>query len=168
VKALIALALIPAVAQAQSFAGPHVEAVAGYDQTDVGPGLGAANGIVYGLSGGYDFALGRFRVGPEAEINQSTVKRVIAATERRVSRSLYAGLHFGIPLGDAFQIYAKGGYANGRFSGPVTYTGSGFRAGGGGEVLLGSRVFARGEYRYSDYGRKARGQTWVVALGTRF
>ena len=167
-KALIALALIPVAAQAQSFTGPHIETVGGYDQTDVGPGLGAANGVVYGIAGGYDIALGGVRIGAEAELNESTVKRVIAATERRVGRSLYAGLRFGVPLGDAFQIYAKGGYANGRFSGPVSYTGSGFRAGGGGEVALGRGLFARGEYRYSDYGRAARGQTWVVALGTRF
>jgi outer membrane immunogenic protein len=167
-KALLALVLTPAAAQAQSFTGPHVEAIGGYDQTDVGPGLGAANGVVYGIAGGYDVAMGRVRIGTEAEINESTVKRVIAATERRVGRSLYTGLRFGVPLTDMFQIYVKGGFANGRFSGPVSYTGSGFRAGGGGEVALGHGLFARGEYRYSDYGRTARGQTWVAALGTRF
>jgi len=66
--------------------------------------------------------------------------------------------------------YAKGGYANGRFDSSAgdRYTGDGFRIGGGAELAVTDRQFVKAEYRYSDYGRRARGQSWVIAIGTRF
>lgn len=166
--ACLTLFLMPVAAHAESFAGPHAALIAGYDQTDVGPSLGAASGVLYGVTGGYDFALAGVRLGGEAEIAESTAKATITGAEQRVGRSLYVGARFGVPLGDAVLIYAKGGYANGRFSGVTPYTGNGFRIGGGGEIALSRRLFARTEYRYSDYGRQARGQHWIIAVGTRF
>lgn len=151
---------------AEPFTGPHLEAIAGYDNTDVGPGLGAAGGFLYGIAGGYDVALGGVRIGGEFEADGSTSGQTVAGVERNVGRSLYAGLRAGVVVTPRLLVYAKGGYANGRFG--SLYTGDGFRIGGGGEFALSSPVFARAEYRYSDYGREVRGQTWVAGLGYRF
>lgn len=168
----VALAL-PGLAQAQDrpFEGPHVEAIAGYDRTDVGPGLGARNGITYGIGGGYDVRTGGFVIGPEIEVSDSSVSQTTGSIERSVGRSLYGGVRAGVVIADPLLLYVKGGYANGRFDargGPAPYTGSGFRVGAGGEFALTDRQFVRAEYRYSDYGREARGQTFVLAIGTRF
>lgn len=165
---LIMLLLPCAAAAAPSatpFTGPHVEAIAGYDNTDVGPGLGAANGFLYGVAAGFDLALGDMRLGGEIEADGSTARQEIGGVDRRVGRSLYAGLRAGLVVAPRLLAYAKGGYANGRFG---DYTGGGFRIGGGGEFLLSPETFIRAEYRYSDYGRSARGQTWVTGLGYRF
>ena len=163
----VALCAIPAAAgAAEAFTGPHIEAIAGYDRTDVGPGLPAAGGLVYGLAGGYDIAAGGVRLGGELEADGSTARATVAGAPRRVGRSLYAGLRAGVVVAPRLLVYAKGGYANGRFG--DAYTGDGFRVGGGGEWALGDRVFVRAEYRYSDYGREARGQTWIGGFGYRF
>jgi len=171
IAVVLALA-IPGLAQAQErgFEGPHVEAVVGYDRTDVAPRFGADNGITYGLGGGYDWRSGGFVFGPEIEIADSSVSRTTGTIKRSVGRSLYAGVRSGFVIADPLLLYLKGGYANGRFeaNGANAYTGSGFRIGGGGELAVTGRQFIRAEYRYSDYGRRARGQTWVLAVGTRF
>jgi outer membrane immunogenic protein len=171
---LVVLAFfVPAMAQAEgpTFEGPHIEAVAGYDRTDVAPGLGANNGIIYGIAGGYDWRSGALVIGPEVELNDSSVSRTTGAVERSVGRSFYAGARTGFVVADPLLLYIKGGYASGRFDargGPASYTGDGFRIGAGGEYAVTQRQFVRAEYRYSDYGREARGQTWVIAIGTRF
>ena len=166
--AVAGLSISSVVEARNAFTGPHVEAIVGYDQTDVAPGRGAANGVIYGIGGGYDVALGAVRLGGEAEINESSGDEIVAGSAQRVGRSLYLGGRFGIPIIDSALLYAKGGYANGRFLGPADYTGSGFRIGGGAEVAITNTVFGRAEYRYSDYGQTARGQNWVLAIGARF
>ena len=167
-RALAAILLVgtmPAAA-AEPFTGPHVEAIAGYDRTDVGPGLGAAGGLLYGIGAGYDVALDRIRVGGEVEANDSTAAQAVTGVERRVGRSLYAGVRAGVVVASRLLVYAKGGYANGRFG--DSFTGDGLRIGGGGEFALTGQAFLRAEYRFSDYGQEARGQTWVAGLGLRF
>jgi hypothetical protein len=52
-----------------------------------------------------------------------------------------------MPIAGRVLTYAKGGYANGRFSGPVRYTGDGWRIGGGGELALSHNLFLRAAFR---------------------
>jgi outer membrane immunogenic protein len=158
----------PAQAQSASKTGPNVAVIGGWDQTDIGPSLPARTGVVYGLAGGYDWSFGGLVAGLEAEVAKSTVKGTISGTEQRFDRSFYLGGRIGVKASDHILFYAKAGYANGRFAGPVPYRGDGWRIGGGGELALTDQLFARGEFRYSDYGRIARGQQATVALGWRF
>jgi outer membrane immunogenic protein len=166
----LALLSLPAAALAGPFEGPHVEAVAGLDSTDAGPGLGARDAFLYGIGGGYDWRFGAVVAGLEAEADGSTAKQTIAGVERRVGRSLYAGARLGIAATTDLLFYAKGGYVNGRFGSDAgdSRTGSGFRVGGGAEYAISQHIFLRAEYRYSDYGRDTRGQHFVGALGWRF
>jgi outer membrane immunogenic protein len=166
--ALAGCAAVPALAAEPGFVGSHVAVVAGWDQTDVGPDLPPREGLVYGLAGGHDWAAGPLRLGVEGEFAGATAKAMVSGGSQRVGRSFYVGGRLGVPLAAAVQLYAKGGYANGRFSGPVDYTGDGWRIGGGGEFAFTSRFFLRTEFRYSDYGRRARGQQAVAMLGVRF
>lgn len=164
------VAVMPITANAGGrFAGAHVEAIGGYDRTDVGPGLGAENGSVYGIGAGYDIRLRSLVLGVEFEGNESSVERNSGSVTRTVGRSLYAGIRAGLVLTDPVLVYAKGGFANGRFagSGAPSYTGNGFRVGGGAELAVTDRFFVKAEYRYSDYGREARGQTGIIGLGLR-
>ena len=167
---LMALSSLPATARAGelSFTGTHAAIVAGWDQTDIGPGLPARTGFLYGLATGHDWAAGPIRLGVEGEVAGSTARGEIGGRAQAVGRSLYAGARLGVPIGGRGLVYAKGGYANGRFSGPATYTGDGWRIGGGGELALTGRFFLRAEFRYSDYGRVARGQQAVGMVGWRF
>lgn len=158
----------PAAASEPVFTGPHVSVVAGWDQTDIGPSLPAREGLLYGLAAGYDWAAGPVRLGVEAEVNESSAEGTIGAVPQRVGRSLYLGGRFGVPIVGKALLYAKGGYANGRFSGPAPYTGNGWRIGGGGELALTGQLFLRAEFRYSDYGRVARGQQAAAFIGWRF
>jgi outer membrane immunogenic protein len=163
--------VIPFMAKAgDRFEGARVEVIGGYDRTDVAPGLGAENGVVYGLGAGYDFRFRSVVLGVEAEANNSSVERSAGAITRMVGRSFYAGARAGVIIADPLLVYIKGGYADGRFagSGVTSYTGSGFRVGGGAELALTDRAFLKVEYRYSDYGREARGQTGIVGFGLRF
>jgi outer membrane immunogenic protein len=166
--AVPALAAAPAHAADQTFTGPHVEAVLGWDQTDIGPGLPAREGLGYGVAGGHDWAAGPLRLGVEGEFAGSTVEDMIGGSTQRLGRSFYVGGRLGLPVVRRILVYAKGGYANGKFSGPANYTGDGWRIGGGGELALTERFFLRTEFRYSDYGRRARGQQAVAMLGVRF
>ena len=98
----------------------------------------------------------------------------------------------GVVLDQKFLIYGKGGYSNGRVS--VDYrdyefilpdenvgrTFDGFHVGGGIEASVGSGVYGRLEYVYTNYGRvsaetdvltaslKPTRQQVVYAMGVRF
>ncbi len=158
----------PALA-ADPFVGPHVEAVAGLDSTDAGPGLGARDAFLYGVAGGYDWRFGAAVAGVEAEADGSTGRQTIAGIDYRVGRSLYAGVRAGVIVSRDLLVYAKGGYANGRFttSAGGGSTDGGYRVGAGAEYAVSRQVFLRGEYRYTNYGSLA-GQHFVGALGYRF
>ncbi|MFA7588398.1 MAG: hypothetical protein WCY11_19795, partial [Novosphingobium sp.] len=48
------------------------------------------------------------------------------------------------------------------------FSGSGYTIGGGGELDLTDALFARAEYRFSDYGSTVRGQHFLLGAGIRF
>jgi outer membrane immunogenic protein len=101
------------------FSGFRLEALGGYDHVS-GDGDGRG-GLVYGLAGGYDAALGQARLGVEAEATESAVSQrvaggIVAGDRLRtdLGRDLYIGVRAGYVLSPATMIYAKAGYSNAR------------------------------------------------------
>jgi outer membrane immunogenic protein len=166
----------PALAQdAEGTASPgefHITGIVGYDAPD--GDVDDTSGIVYGVSAGYDFNIGRnLFVGPEAELTSSSTDECASGINRagdelclEAGRDIYLGGRIGLRFGSEGQhkAYVGGGYTNANFG--VTYdanlagsTGDftlnddvdGFRLKAGGEIGLGSNAFVRAEYRYSRY-----------------
>ncbi len=193
---------VPAVAQDTAaevarapFTGPHIEALAGYD--NVG-GEAGRDGFLYGIGAGYDVQLGGVIAGVEGEWTDSTVRGsapnlavVGDSTSLRTDRDLYVGGRLGFAVAPSTLIYAKGGYTNARFKtvynngvGGTTNFGrtlDGYRLGAGVEQkfsLFGPSGFVKAEYRYSNYSNLDVGTTDVkvdldrhqalVGVGVRF
>lgn len=151
------------------FTGPRVEGVVGWDRIDDGANSGttAADGVVYGGAVGYDFQIGGAVLGFEGEATGSTNKEtvggvVVAGDSVRVKagRDLYVGGRVGFLAGPRALIYAKGGYTNARINTRYTNAGTttdfnedaeGWRAGAGVEFSLSNNIYAKAEYRYSNY-----------------
>jgi outer membrane immunogenic protein len=169
----------PAFAQdgpAETFTGPRVGVILGYDKLQPGNGPDSdidsdhkADGFLYGGDIGYDVALGSLVIGAEGEITGSTSKvsnnpvNAAALGYGRVKsgRDLYAGVRVGFRATPSTLIYAKGGYTNARLdltaSDGTTTTGQhfnldGYRLGAGVEQALTAKTYAKIEYRYSNYG----------------
>ncbi len=167
--ATFALFATPCTAQAaEDFSGFRLEALGGYDHVSGGDEGDGKGGFLYGVATGYDAALGRVRLGAEAELTDSTVRQRDTITgegggnfRTELGRDLYLGVRAGYVLSPAAMIYAKAGYTNARTTSSFT-TGAtttrdavnldGFRAGAGVEVKIDPRFYVKGEYRYSHYG----------------
>lgn len=183
----------PAFAQEEKqFHGPWIGVTAGYDVFDAGAAEeedSSEDGVAYGVALGYDFNFGGFVAGVEGEISDSSVSASEADVfeagddfELTTGRDLYAGIRLGVPVSETVMIYGKGGYTNQRFELAYSLDGDvesgsdnidGFRVGGGAELAL-DQIFARLEYRYSDYGsfsdadfETSRHQV-MLAAGLRF
>lgn len=166
--ALLAATAAPAFAQdttppADTFTGPRVEAVAGWDHVG---GLGSGqDGFVYGAALGYDKQFGHFVLGAEGEVTGATTKDSGVSA----GRDLYAGARVGVVVGQSTLLYGKGGYTNAR----VSFLGTGinydgYRIGGGIEHDFG-RFYGKVEYRYSRYEDADLNRDQVTAgLGVRF
>ncbi|MEC3910757.1 porin family protein [Sphingobium sp. CR2-8] len=156
--------------EAGNFGGFKLGVVAGYDKVSLEyEDVSASDdGVLYGVTAGYDLDLGNAVIGLELEASDSSAKQrftdLIFSGDRAklaTGRDLYVGARIGIPVSPNLLIYAKGGYVNGRVK--LTYDGGaaliltdsdtldGWRLGGGLE-LTNPTHFARIEYRYSDYG----------------
>jgi outer membrane immunogenic protein len=155
----------PALAQEEaSFTGPHIEALAGYDNVE------GSDGLTYGGGGGFDFQAGGAIVGIEGEYlasttNDGTDNAFVAGDRLRIGtgRDLYIGGRVGFAVAPKTMIYGKAGYTNARFrtryndgAGTILTDGSnadGYRLGAGIEHkmnLFGPSGFAKVEYRYSN------------------
>lgn len=188
IAALFATALAaPAMAQeAAPFTGPRVEAVVGYDRLG-GTGSGSQDGLAYGAAAGYDFQLGGLVAGLEAEYVDSDVKGCatgsVVANDRicaNAGRDLYVGGRVGAAVTPTTLLYAKAGYTNARVG--VNYTDTttpansfrlndeldGVRVGAGVEQQLGNGIYAKAEYRYSNYEAGLDRHQVLGGLGFRF
>lgn len=169
--AALATVATPAIAQdTEDFSGAKATVITGYDVVDLNtPGVRNPDGLVYGLGLGYDVQKGSAVFGIEAEASDSTAKlKAGAATVAEASRDLYIGGRVGVVTGKTL-IYAKAGYSNFRL---LTVAGNGnadgFRAGAGVEHKLGEKVFAKVEYRYTDYEAGMTRHQGVAGIGLRF
>ena len=162
----------PAMAQeAGDFSGAKGTVIAGYDNIDLNiAGVDNVDGLLYGASLGYDMQSGHIVYGAEFEATESTGKISNAGGRIEVGRDLYAGGRLGYVLGDSTLLYTKAGYTNARSSSPGLggTNGDGVRVGAGVEFKLSQNVFARGEYRYSDYEDGISRNQGLVGLGVKF
>lgn len=158
----------PAFAQDDTaFAGPRAEVITGYDSVDSNSnGAGTLDGVIYGGALGYDIQNGNIVLGFEGEVADSTAKAHGLETER----DLYLGLRVGAVVGGKALAYVKAGYTNASLGldGFGTETGDGVRVGAGVEYKLGGRLFAKGEYRYSNYEADFERHQFVAGIGIRF
>lgn len=180
--ALIASAAFaaPAFAQdsGQEFSGPRAEAIVGWDHVkDDSTYRASKDGVVYGGAIGYDVQRGNTVFGVEGEITGASTRDrdtgVLNPGDSlrvKAGRDLYVGGRLGFVVGGRTLIYAKGGYTNAGFntqySSPDTTPAinirekdhaDGWRLGAGAEVKLTDKVYAKAEYRYSDYGQQDSG-----------
>ncbi|MBX3593434.1 porin family protein [Sphingomonas sp.] len=162
----------PALAQDQSapFSGATATVITGYDVVDLNtPGVRNPDGVIYGLGLGYDIQKGSAVFGVEGEIADSSARlKAGAATVASTARDLYIGGRVGYAAGTTL-IYGKVGYTNARIR---TIAGNGnadgIRVGVGVEKKLTDSIFAKAEYRYSNYEAGVERQQGVVGLGVRF
>lgn len=185
VALLAGSAATPALAQdAAPFTGPRVEAIIGYDTADV-EGENS-DGLVYGGGIGYDFNLGGAIAGIEAELSDSTIDECISGVDVagdelcvQAGRDIYVGGRIGTVLGSNTLLYGKAGYVNGRanlqYDAPGTVDDfddgvnlDGVRLGAGVEFALSGNVFAKTEYRYSNFEQGYEKHQLVGGIGFRF
>jgi outer membrane immunogenic protein len=183
----------PAMAQDEpgvDFTGPRAEAIVGWDRVEDDSIYGPTkDGVVYGGAIGYDVQLGKAVIGAEGEITGATTRDhdtgvLVAGDSLKVhaGRDLYVGGRVGFTVGNRALIYAKGGYTNAQIRTDYTSTANsskysenydGWRAGAGAEVKLSDRIYAKAEYRMSNYDTRFNNQDIkrhqvVGGLGVRF
>lgn len=183
------------VGPAEPFSGLHVEALAGYDITQAGSSVDddseidndqSIDGLMYGVGAGYDIKVGdRFVVGPEAEITWSDAKTEFndgdfegfGIGNVKTNRDLYLGARVGYIVTPKTMVYAKGGYTNAKFdvrNGDGTNSfgrdidADGWRIGAGVEQAVTNNVFAKLEYRYSNYEKGEVDYTADIPDSSRF
>jgi outer membrane immunogenic protein len=187
IAALAASALAaPALAQdAAPFTGFRLEGLVGYDNLK-GNG-GGRDGVAYGVGAGYDFQLGGAVLGIEGEAMDSSTKgcetAFLTTTDRicaNAKRDLYAGARVGVAVAPSTLLYAKAGYTNARvrvnYTDPTTPANSfsaadnldGVRVGAGVEQKLGTNLYAKAEYRYSNYEAGIERHQVLGGIGFRF
>ena len=184
-KILFVAASVAAVAVATPAAAqPRVEIHGGWDNTS-NDGIGE-DGILYGVGVGYDIRVGRKAfVGVDLSADFSTAdaceRSVIVANDRTcvdTGRDLAAGVRAGVNVSENTAVYALAGYTNARFR--VAYTTpagvtttaadnlDGFRIGAGVQQRLGGNLYAKAEYRYSNYEGGTDRHNVLLGVGLTF
>ncbi len=176
--AMAALIAATTAASAQAQTGLRADVHAGWDRftthqrTDVGTSGATTkhneDGLIYGGEIGYDLAISGFRLGAYAGLEGATAKRcseVFAEVEtcEKAGRNITAGARLGYQATDRVLLYVKGGYSNGQVrlsmidhatpanSIRATEDMDGFHFGGGVQVGLFDKVYAKLEYVRTDY-----------------
>ena len=182
--ALLAATATPAAAQ--SFTGLRVEGHLGYDNVSIDDleDFDVDNdesGVLYGGGIGYDIALAGLILGVEANLDfteaqyEQTLGGDFAAIDFK--RDLEFAARLGTQLGSNALLYGKVGYSNARLKaivreGGVTLdeaaNGDGLRLGAGVEFNFGTSLFAKAEYRYSNYEAGLSRNQLIGGVGFRF
>ena len=165
-------------ALAAPFAGPWVEARAGWDSVQIEVSGGGANitesqsGFLYGAALGYDFPVSpTFVLGAWGGMYGSTAEQCFdpSVTEKACIK---AGFDWelmaraGFKVSESALLYGMVGYANGKAS--VDYTDTAFpadnfsesataggvRFGVGGEYAFNQHFYGKAEYRYTSYSKE--------------
>lgn len=192
--AVAAPAMAQNVGPAEPFTGFHVEALAGYDVSKAGSSIDddvnedndqSIDGFAYGVGAGYDFRMNNFVIGPEAEVTWSTAKTSFEDGDFegfgignvKTNRDIYVGARVGYVVSPQTMVYAKGGYTNAKFDvrNAIGTTDTnrdldadGWRIGAGVEQAISNNVFAKLEYRYSNYEKGELDYTGDSPDGQRF
>ena len=147
----VALGLSAAPAMASDFAGPRFEVTAGAD--DVTGGVDPTD-ITYGAALGYDLQFGKVVLGAEA-----TAANVFDRAD------LGAAARLGYVLNENVLAYTRVGYSNLDLG---ARSADGLTVGGGLEVNVAGPVFAKAEYRYTDFEGGLGRHGGLVGVGIRF
>lgn len=139
-------------AMAADFSGPRLEVTAGAD--DVTNGVDPTE-VAYGAGAGYDLQIGKVVVGVEATVDNVFDRR-----------DLGVGGRLGYVINDNVLAYGKVGYSN--FKPTTRLELEGLRLGGGLEVNLAGPVYAKAEYRYTDFEGGVGKHGGLVGVGLRF
>ncbi|GHC68701.1 outer membrane protein [Limoniibacter endophyticus] len=149
------------VAPVASWGGAYLGAQGGYGfsgDADL-PGVGIeTDGFVGGVFGGYNWETGNGLVyGIEADVNYSDVSGGAAGIQAKSGVDGALRARIGSAVTPDVLVYAAGGVAakNQKIEAAgisEKETMVGWTAGVGTDVKLTENVFARGEYRYTDYG----------------
>jgi len=151
VATAIALGLSAAPAMASDFAGPRFEVTAGAD--DVTGGVDPTD-VTYGAALGYDLQFGKVVLGAEA-----TAANVFDRAD------LGAAARLGYVLNENVLAYTRVGYSNLDLG---ARSADGLTVGGGLEVNVAGPVFAKAEYRYTDFEGNLGRHGGLVGVGIRF
>jgi outer membrane immunogenic protein len=150
----VALVASPAMADNGNFTGLRAGVTAGYDDVT---GSVDTNDVVYGADVGIDLPVGdNFVVGVEGT----------ATNVFEDSRTFGVGARAGVAVTDNLLPFARVGWANydDLFNGPV----NGVTVGGGLEFAPNSALYAKVEYRYSDFEQGVGNHGALVGVGIRF
>lgn len=180
----VAAALIATLMSTSANAQAYAQLETGIDAISVD---GEKNtGITYGLAAGYDVPIARkIFLGIEATAHARgakacTANAVIPGAEicAGFKRDAAITAHLGARFGDRGKLYALAGYSNARLRTTVAIPGqdlvttsqtlSGYRVGAGYRQELTSGVFAKAEYRYSNYAGDTSRHQGVLAVGMSF
>lgn len=147
-----------------TWAGPYAGLQLGYGFSgDVSDGTGSidTDGFLGGAFGGFNMQNGQFVYGIEGDVNYSGVEGSdgVFTARSRMDGSLRG--RAGVAVTDDILLYGTAGIAAERLRITEDATGNhdtntmiGYTVGAGTDVKLTDQVFARGEYRYTDYGSK--------------
>lgn len=133
-------------------------------------------GVLYGIGAGYDVQVtDKMVVGAEVNLDFSNAKSSefneylnddYVADSVKLGREIEIAARAGYLVSSSTLVYVKAGYANGRFkangrswndvttewdASKYNFNRGGYRVGAGAETLLGSNVYAKVEYRYTNY-----------------
>ena len=180
-----ATAATPAFAQTAetNLGGFRLEGLIGYETTDIEDE--GADGLAYGVGVGFDVQSGRTVFGIEAEAMESEIDECVAGVPAvgdslcaKAGRDLYVGGRAGAVIGANSLVYAKAGYTNTRFEleydpavGNTTNVREnldGIRVGGGVQFGLGPNLYAKAEYRYSNYEQGYDKHQALAGVGFKF
>lgn len=182
--ALVFLGTNPALAD--DFTGPRIEARAGWDHARPATKDPKANGFAYGIAAGYDFAVSKSlilgaEVGVDLFDNDSRLVAGNVTHEASAKCDIEVAARIGHQVGKNFLVYAKAGYSNARFEDVLTVGGTagtartvvaenldGIRVGGGIEARIRDGLYAKTEYRYTNYEQDVSRHQVMVGVGYRF
>lgn len=193
---LVAGGLFLACAGSAHAQGARVELRGGYEQLNNRSFFSPSDftfrpikAAVFGLGVGYDVSLGKalfvgaeataeFSTGSHCQVNPLILAPGIFENCLDPGRDLGANARLGAQFGKT-RIYGLVGYSNAQLRnsfqlnrGPSTLLAvnnrDGVRLGFGFEQDLSSRIYAKMEYRYSDYGSSINRNQGLVAVGLRF
>lgn len=154
IAAIAALSLAATPAMANEFTGVRAEVTAGVDDV-IGSPVDLTD-VTYGAG-----------VGVDAELYKNVIVGVEATVDNVFDRrNIGAAARIGYVVADRALVYGKVGYANWKQTTSTEL--EGLRLGAGVEVKVTGPVYAKAEYRYSDFDGNVGQHGGLVGVGVRF